>query len=82
MSTDQRVAELIGKVILESTGRALQVGVDDRIIETGLLDSLSMVNLVMALQQEFDIDVGINDLDEQTFGSPASIAAMVEHRRG
>ena len=81
MELQQQVIELIVKVVRESTGREIELGAEDRIIATGLLDSLSMVNLVVALQREFDIDVEITDLDEGTFGSAASIATFVEERR-
>lgn len=82
MELPQKIVGLIVKVVRESTGREIELGTEDRIIATGLLDSLSMVNLVVALQREFDIDVEITDLDEATFGSPASIAEFVRQRVG
>lgn len=80
MELTERIAGLIAQVVLQSTGREVKVGMQDRIIEMGLLDSLSMVNLVLELQREFDIDIDVADLDENTFGSPTSIARLVAER--
>ncbi len=81
MDIQPQVTQLINQVILESTGREVAVTADDRLIESGMLDSLSMVNLVMALQRDFDVDLDINDLNEETFGSVVSIAELVSQRR-
>ncbi len=82
MDLQQEIIALINRVVRDSTGREVDVQPDDRIIETGLLDSLSMVNLVMALQAEMQVDLDINDMNETTFGSPVAIAALVAERRG
>ena len=81
MDIQPQVAQLINQVIRESTGREIEVTPEDRLIESGMLDSLSMVNLVMALQRDFDVDLEINDLNEETFGSVVSIAELVAQRR-
>ena len=78
----ERIVGLIQKVVQDSTGRTIQIAGEDRIVEQGLLDSLSMVNLVVVLQSEFDVDIGVTDLNEVTFASPASIAAFVRQQRG
>ncbi len=82
MPDQATVITLINRVILESTGREVDVQPDDRIIESGLLDSLSMVNLVMALQAEFDVTLDINDMDEANFGSPAALTELIVARQG
>jgi len=77
-----QVVALIEKVVLDSTGRQIQVTGDQRIIDQGILDSLSMVNLVVVLQDAFDVDIGVTDLNEVTFATPASIAAFIVAQRG
>jgi acyl carrier protein len=81
MDLQRQIAQLITLIIRESTGREVEVTPEDRLIESGMLDSLSMVSLVMALRTDFDVDLEINDLNEETFGSVASIAALVSQRR-
>ena len=78
----QQIIVLVTRVILESTGREVEVSPDDRLIDDGLLDSLSMVNLVMALQAEFDVNLDINDINEVGFGSAAAITELVIERGG
>ncbi|MEM7201451.1 MAG: phosphopantetheine-binding protein [Planctomycetota bacterium] len=82
MELQQEVADLVGRVIRDSTGRDVEVAPDDRLIESGLLDSLSMVNLVMALQEQYEVSLDINDMNEVSFASAAAIAALVAERRG
>ena len=82
MDRQQRIISMIVEVVRDSTGREIELGPEDRIIESGLLDSLSMVNLVVVLQREFDVDIEVSDLDEKTFGSAASIDAFVEAQQG
>jgi acyl carrier protein len=81
MDLQRQIAHLITLIIRESTGREVEVTPEDRLIESGMLDSLSMVNLVMALRTDFDVDLEVNDLTEETFASVASIAALVSQRR-
>ena len=69
MEHQQRIIDMIVDVVRESTGREIELGAEDRIIEAGLLDSLSMVNLVVALQREYDVDIEITD--RQIHADPA-----------
>ena len=81
MDLQRQIAQLITQIIRESTGREVEVTPEDRLIESGMLDSLSMVNLVMALRADFDVDLEVTDLTEETFASVASIAELVSQRR-
>lgn len=78
----QQVTDLVRRVVLESTGRSLTPKPDDRLIEAGHLDSMSIVNLVLALQQEFQVTLELGDLSEANFGSVRAIAHMVRERQG
>lgn len=52
-------------------------GPDQDLIEEGLLDSLSLVELLMLLEQEFGIEMSIADIDFDSFRSVRSIAGFV-----
>ena len=56
---------------------------DTDLLESGILDSMALVELLAALEQEFGIRVNVVDLDFEHFRSMASIAALVsaEERR-
>ncbi len=76
----ERIRALVTRVILESTGQAVDPGPDDPLIQQGWLDSLSMVNLVLALQSEFACTLDVTDMSEENFGTVARITTLVETR--
>jgi D-alanine--poly(phosphoribitol) ligase subunit 2 len=70
----------IRKLFLE----ALDIGIDSvetNLIEAGLLDSLMLVELLLQLEQEFDIDVVVADLEIEDFRTLKSIATFVTRLR-
>jgi len=71
---------LVTQTIEETTGRHVSVGEEDPLIQGGFLDSLSMVNLVLALQVTYGIVIDLMEIDENNFGSIANLAALVERR--
>jgi methoxymalonate biosynthesis acyl carrier protein len=64
--------------------QALNIGIDSvdtDLIETGLLDSLVLVELLLHLEEEFDIDVVVAELDIDDFRTVRSIGALVTRLR-
>jgi acyl carrier protein len=51
--------------------------VDDDLIESGLLDSLKIVELLMQLEGRFMLRIPFEDLDIESFRSVANIARLV-----
>jgi acyl carrier protein len=51
---------------------------DADLIDTGLLDSLALVELLFALEREFDVRIPLEELDIESFRSVAQIAELVE----
>jgi acyl carrier protein len=78
---EREIAAFVARVIGESTGRTVDLSPQDRLIDDGLLDSLSMVNLVIALQSDYGVDVDVMEIDEQNFGTTAAVARLVVARR-
>ena len=76
-----RISKLITRVILESTGRDLTLGIDEPLISSGLLDSMSMVNLVIAMQSEMGVELDVTHMNAENFESIRVIAELVEARR-
>lgn len=52
------------------------------LIETGLLDSLAIVELLVELENHFALKVPLQDLEIQSFRSIASIARLVANLKG
>ena len=54
----------------------------DSLLESGILDSLGILELVNFVTEEFGVAVGDEDLQPETFNSIGSLAAFVVARRG
>jgi acyl carrier protein len=55
---------------------------DADLFETGILDSLTFVDLVLYLEQEFDVRVGGDELELENFRSVEKIAAFAAAHSG
>jgi acyl carrier protein len=51
------------------------------LLETGLLDSLTFVQLLFHIEQEFGVTVGPDELEIENFRSVAEIARFVATRK-
>jgi acyl carrier protein len=51
--------------------------VETDLVESGLLDSLTLVELFLSLEQEFGVRVSLDDLAIDSFRSVASIAQFI-----
>jgi len=54
--------------------------VDMDLVETGLLDSLALVELLAQLEETFGVSISTDDLELENFRSIASIAFFVVQR--
>jgi acyl carrier protein len=71
----QKLTELFAKKL------SLEVSsVDTDLVETGLLDSLALVELLAQLEEAFGVSISIDDLELDNFRSIASIAGFVTRR--
>jgi acyl carrier protein len=73
--------EVVVERVLRLFGDELSIDVASPttdLIETGLLDSLALVELIAAIEQEFQLDVALDALEIDAFRSVESIAAFVE----
>jgi len=72
----------IRKWLQENVTGSSEVSDDYPLIENGVLTSLQTVELVMFLEDRFDITVEDEELDEENFGSIDSIAGLVASKTG
>jgi acyl carrier protein len=56
--------------------------VETDLLETGALDSLSFVDLLLRLEEEFGTRTSVEDLEVENFRSIAQIAEFVASRNG
>jgi len=55
---------------------------DTDLFDTGVLDSLAFVELLLQLEREFGVTTSVDDLDVATFRSISTIADFVHARGG
>ncbi len=75
-----RISTLVTRVILDNTGREVTPAPDDSLIQSGHLDSMTMVNLVIAIQSEFGVVLDMTDMSVENFDSVTRIANLVSSR--
>jgi acyl carrier protein len=71
-----RIAALV-RAILEKRGAARPVGHDDALTDCGI-SSLDMVNLMLAVETEFDLKIPDREMTPSNFRTVAMIEALVE----
>jgi acyl carrier protein len=68
------------KVLRQVTTQPLNIGDEDSLFESGLLDSFALPDLVSGLEEEFSFKVPDSDLHPRKFDSIARIESYVsEH---
>ncbi|MGY0217923.1 acyl carrier protein [Endozoicomonadaceae bacterium StTr2] len=57
------------------------VTLDQPLVSSGLLDSVAMVDLVLALEAEFDLSIDIEDLTPEKLENVEQIAELVREKQ-
>ncbi|KRM12307.1 D-alanine--poly(phosphoribitol) ligase subunit DltC [Paucilactobacillus suebicus] len=70
--------ETVMNVLKDITGTDLSDKMDENLFETGLIDSMATVELLLNLQDELGIDVPISEFDRQEWDTPNKIINKVE----
>lgn len=63
--------------ILTQVKPGLAPAPDEELVRTGQLDSVEIMSLVMALAEEFDLEISPLDLKEENFHTAEAILALV-----
>ena len=79
-STGSRVAALVADLVAQK-GAVRAVAQDDRLVDAGLT-SMDMVNLMLAVEAEFDLMIPPGEITPGNFRSIATIEALVERVSG
>jgi acyl carrier protein len=78
-TTEQLRAYIAGK-ILKQPNRAIRE--DEALISSGLIDSFSLVDLALYVEDQFGVRIDDSELNAATFDSLAQLAGLIEERRG
>lgn len=81
MSTDinQTIADFIAQKILRQPKRVLQPG--DALISSGLIDSFSLVDLALFVEDTFGVRIADSELNASTFDSIEQLSALIVSRQ-
>ena len=73
------LSEYITRDVLKQPNRTLAP--EAKLISTGLVDSFSLVDLALFVQETFGVTIDDTELNAQTFDTLAQLAELVESRR-
>jgi acyl carrier protein len=74
MDNQAKIIEIIQRV----TGNPVDVGPDESLFDSGILDSFGLTDVIAAVEQEFAIKIPDSDLSPRKFNSISRIATYVE----
>jgi acyl carrier protein len=73
---DAQVIDRVQRLFVETLNTAPPAA-DADLIDSGVLDSLALVELLFALEREFGVTIPLEELDIDSFRSVGSIADLV-----
>jgi D-alanine--poly(phosphoribitol) ligase subunit 2 len=81
MASEASSAEQIGELVRDTLG-VHAPGPDVDLIESGLIDSLSLVTLIAELETAFDVRFPLESFDVEDFRTLERMAAVINAIRG
>lgn len=77
--TISQLETFIAKKILKQPNR--KIGADEALISGGLIDSFSLMDLALFVEDTFGVRIEDTELNAQTFDSLTQLAALIESRQ-
>jgi acyl carrier protein len=77
--TVQKLASYIKTTILKQPNRVIND--TDPIISSGLIDSFSLVDMALFIEDTFGVRIDDSELNAQTFDSLTQLADLIESRK-
>ena len=75
---EKRIKEFIVKSILKQPSRTLTSS--EPLISSGLIDSFSLVDLAVYVEDEFDVHIDDSELNSDTFDTMAQLIELINNR--
>lgn len=66
------------KELLEENFPDIDFESSDELVDDGIIDSLSIVGMITALSEEFDVELPFEEIVPENFNSLDSIAELIE----
>jgi acyl carrier protein len=77
--TQSIVGDYVSRSILKQSKRKIQNG--EPLISSGLIDSFSLVDLALFIEDTFGVHIDDTELNAQTFDTLDQLAALIESRQ-
>lgn len=77
--TISRIATYITDRILKQPGRSIKP--DEALISSGLVDSFSLVDLSLFIEDNFNVRIDDTELNKETFDSLEELARLIQSRQ-
>ena len=61
--------------------KSRQIGDADSLLDTGIVDSLGILDIVTHLEEKFGVEIGDDDLNPENFDSVDVLSAFVDRKR-
>jgi acyl carrier protein len=74
-----QLGSLIAEKILKQPGRVIDA--DQPLISSGLIDSFSLVDLALLVEDEFGVRIADTELNAETFDTLNQLALLVAQRK-
>lgn len=83
-SREQLVAELktFLRTIQKPNRPVDSVGIDERLVASGLVDSLAIMRIVVYLEENYGIDFAVSGFDPDRLATMGSIVDLIEEAAG
>ena len=76
--TIPQLETFVAAKILRQPGRS--IGADEALISSGLVDSFSLMDLALFVEDTFGVRIEDTELNAQTFDSLSQLAGLIESR--
>jgi acyl carrier protein len=73
------LAQKIAQIILKEPNRTIQP--DEALISSGLIDSFSLVDLALLVEDEFGVVVDDTELNPESFDTLEQLAALIQSKQ-
>lgn len=75
----EKISSYITEQILNNSERKIEA--DEKLISSGIVDSFSLVDLALFVENEFGVRIDDTELNAQTFDSLTELAAIIKERQ-
>ena len=72
------IKEQIVEILKDATGEDFSNNMDQELYESGIMDSMSTVQMLLTLQETFDITVPVSEFNRDDWNTPNTLIEQVK----